>query len=96
MKIFFHANLKSYDTLLTTFKGKCNIESIQSDNVNINNKKIIGKTIKFNSSLDSVLNAIRLNSSNLNKNSIDRFFINIVNTQKNNSVYIILPYKINN
>lgn len=96
MKFFFHANLKSYDTLLATFKGKCSIESIQPDNVSINNKKIIGNTIKFNSSVDSVLNAIRLNSSNLNKDRIDKYFVNIVNTQKNNRVYIILPYKINN
>ena len=64
--------------------------------MNINNRKIRGKTIIFNSSFDSILNAIRLNSSNLTENSIDKYFINIVDTQKNNGVYIILPYKINN
>jgi len=96
MKFFFHNNLKSNDILVNTFKGKCMIETIQLDSANINNRKIRGKTIIFNSSFDSILNAIRLNSSNLNKNSIDKYFINIVDTQKNNGVYIILPYKINN
>ena len=94
MKFFFHNNLKSYDTLITTFKDKCSIESIQYDNVIINKKNIAGNTIKFNSSVDSILNAIKMNSSNLNKDRIDKYFVNIVNTQKNNGVYIILPYKL--
>lgn len=96
MKFFFHNNLKSNDILVNTFKGKCIIETIETDSAIINNRKIIGNTIKFNSSVDNVINAIRLNSSNLNKDRIDKYFVNIVNTQKNNRVYIILPYKINN
>jgi len=95
MKFFFHNNLKSHDILEDTFKDICPILNIENDIVVINNNKMSGITISFNSSIDSVIKAITLNSSILNKNNIDKYFINTTYTQKNNSVYIILPFKIN-
>ena len=93
MKFFFYNNLKDNSLLYSTFKNRCSITDIQNDSYTITGKNVTGKTVSFmETNISKIIEAIHNNSSNLNKDRIDRFCLSLINTKKNNGVYTIIPY----
>ena len=93
MKFFFYNNLKDSVLLYNTFKNRCTIIDIQNDSCILTGNNVNGKTVSFKeSNVSKIIEAIHDNSSNLNKDRIDRFCLSLIDTKKNNGVYTVLPY----
>ena len=93
MKFFFYNNLSDNEIIKNTFVNHCSILKIETDSSVISGKTIIGKTVHFREkNMSKIIQAIYNNSSKLNRDKINRFYVSSINTKKNNDVYTILPY----
>ena len=93
MKFFFYNNLSDSEIIKNTFVNHCSILKIENDSSVMSAKTLIGKTVHFREkNMSKIIQAIYNNSSKLNRDKINRFYVSSINTKKNNGVYTILPY----